>query len=99
VIAEATETFARMPKRDFTQVWGATTGFLDPDPAYRTPVPLLLIRGALDRTGNIRTAMPAWAAAEGVPERVIPDAGHLANLDAPDAVNDLLGEFVRSVRA
>lgn len=99
VIAETTEVFAAMPKRDFLDVWGATTQFVDPDPAYRTPVPLLLVRGALDRTGNIRTAMPAWAAAEGIPEHVIPDAGHLSNLDAPDAVNELLGAFLRSVRA
>lgn len=95
----ARETFARMPKRDFIEVWRATTGFVAPDRAYRTPVSLLLIRGAEDRTGNIRTAMPAWARAEGVTEHVIPGAGHLANLDAPDAVNDALAGFLEAVRA
>lgn len=98
VVAETTEVFARMPKRDFIEVWRATTEFVAPDPQYRTPVPLLLIRGALDRTGNIRTAMPAWAAVERVAEHVVPEAGHLANLDAPDAVNELIGGFLRAVR-
>ena len=57
-----------LPKRTFLDVWRATVSLVDPDPAYRTPVPLGLIRGADDRTGNIATAMPRWAAAEGVTE-------------------------------
>ena len=42
---------------------------------YRTPVPLLLMGGERDRTGNIATAMPRWAEAEGVREIVVPGAG------------------------
>lgn len=99
VIEQATQTFARMPKPDFVEVWKATTGFIAPDPAYRIPVPLLLVRGAEDRTGNIRTAMLRWASAEGVDEHVVAGAGHLANLDAPEAVNELLAEFLQRVHA
>lgn len=84
--ADAERTFAAMPKRAFVEVWRATAGFVVPDPGYRTPVPLLLIRGARDRTGNIATAMPAWAAFEGVPERPVAGAGHLVCQDAPDEV-------------
>ena len=36
-------------------------------------------------TGNIAAAMPAWAEAEGVQERVIAGAGHVVTLDAPEA--------------
>lgn len=82
--------FARMPKRDFLDVWRATVALVSPDPTYRSPVPLTLIRGAADRTGNITTAMPQWAEAEGIDENVIPDAGHIAPLDAPDAVTAVL---------
>jgi pimeloyl-ACP methyl ester carboxylesterase len=89
----AERVFGSLTKSEFLDAWRTTVGLLDPDPAYRTPVPLLLIRGARDRTGNIATAMPRWAAAEGVAEHVIAGAGHLANLDAPDDVNAVLLRF------
>ena len=55
-------------------------------------MPLCLLRGSADRTGNISTAMPAWAAAEGVTEHVIPGAGHLVSQDAPALVTaEVLG--------
>jgi pimeloyl-ACP methyl ester carboxylesterase len=95
--AYAERVFGAIPKSDFVEVWKATVGFLEPDAAHRTPVPLMLVRGADDRTGNIATAMPKWAAAEGVAEIVVPGAGHLANVDAPDAVNAALGDWLRTL--
>ncbi|MEV4774151.1 alpha/beta fold hydrolase [Microbacterium sp. LWH12-1.2] len=96
---DAERAFAQVAKSEFLDIWRATTAFVDPDPTYRTPVPLGLVRGALDRTGNIATAMPAWARHEGVREVVIPDAGHIVSQDAPDAVTDELLRFLRSIRA
>jgi pimeloyl-ACP methyl ester carboxylesterase len=84
-ISAVEEVFARMPKRTFLDVWRATVTLVHPDPGYRSPVPLALIRGELDRTGNIAVATPAWAEAEGVQERVIAGAGHVVTLDAPEA--------------
>lgn len=92
--AYAREAFARMPQRDFVEVWRATTGFLHPRPGYRTPLPLLLIRGERDRTGTIASGMPRWAHTEGVSEIVVAGAGHLANVDDPGAVNEVLLEFL-----
>ncbi|GAB3562622.1 alpha/beta hydrolase [Amycolatopsis endophytica] len=89
-IARTEAVFARMPKDRFLDVWRATVSFVEPDPGYRSPVPLALVRGARDRTGNIATAMPRWAAVEGVTEHVIPGAGHIVSLDAPDATSDVL---------
>ncbi|MGO2745998.1 alpha/beta fold hydrolase [Microbacterium sp.] len=86
----ARDCFARMPKHVFLDVWRATLALVGPDPTYRSPVPLTLIRGAEDRTGNIATAMPRWAAAESIVESVIPGAGHIAPLDAPEAVSDVI---------
>ena len=83
-IAQTEAVFARMPKRRFLDVWAATATFIRPEPGYRSPVPLALVRGASDRTGNIATAMPRWARAEGVFEHVVPDAGHIVTWDAPD---------------
>ncbi|MFK4729089.1 alpha/beta hydrolase [Agromyces mediolanus] len=94
-IARTEAMFARMPKAVFLDVWRATVSLVAPEPGFRSPVPLALVRGAEDRTGNIATAMPRWAAAEGVAEHVVPDAGHIVTLDAPDAVSALLREVVR----
>ncbi|GAA2205049.1 alpha/beta hydrolase [Nonomuraea monospora] len=94
--ADARRAFSQLTKGEFVKVWRATVGFLDPDPGYRTPVPLCLIRGERDRTGNIAKAMPRWAAAEGVEEVVVPGAGHIANQDAPEAVNAAIETFLRT---
>ncbi|MFT4468610.1 alpha/beta fold hydrolase [Arthrobacter sulfonylureivorans] len=92
--ADAERAFSQVSKRGFIDVWRATVQFVAPDPGYRTPVPLLLIRGAEDKTGNIATAMPAWAAAENVPEHVIGGAGHLVTQDAPTAVTEAIIKFL-----
>lgn len=91
------EVFARQTKAEFLAAWRATAELVAPDPGYRTTVPLLLLRGAADRTGNIATAMPRWAAAEGVTEVVVPGAGHVVMLDAPDAVSRALVSFLAEV--
>ncbi|MGI5488552.1 alpha/beta fold hydrolase [Microtetraspora malaysiensis] len=97
--ADARRAFSQLPKKEFLQVWRATVEFLTPDPGFRTPVPLCLIRGEHDRTGNIASAMPRWAQAEGVEEVVIPGAGHIANQDAPQTVNEAIEVFLRTVSA
>jgi pimeloyl-ACP methyl ester carboxylesterase len=93
-IARTEATFARMSKRMFLDVWRATVSFVDPDPDYRSPVPLALVRGARDQTGNIATAMPRWAQVEGIAERVIPNAGHVPTWDAPAATSAALLEVL-----
>jgi len=93
-IAYARECFARMSKPVFLDVWRATLSLVDPDPGARSSVPLALLRGAEDDTGNIRTAMPRWARAEGITEHVIPAAGHISPLDAPDEVSDVILQFL-----
>ncbi len=95
--ADARRAFAQLSKEDFIEVWEATIGLVDPDPGYRIPVPLCLIRGGADRTGNIATAMPRWAHAEGVEEIVVSGAGHLVSQDAPGAVNEAITAFLQSI--
>lgn len=82
-IERATETFGRMPKKTFLDVWRATSSFIAADPAYRSPIPIGLMRGSHDQTGNISQTMGTWAAAEGVTEHVVADAGHIVTWDAP----------------
>ncbi|MGJ0204636.1 alpha/beta hydrolase [Leucobacter sp. gxy201] len=88
---ERTEAvFARMPKPRFLEVWGAAVSFVAPDPGYRSPVPLALIRGEQDATGNIASAMRAWAEFEGVDEHVVSNAGHIVTWDAPEETTETL---------
>lgn len=89
--------FAQIPKREFLAIWQSTVSLVDPAPDYRVPIPLLLLRGDRDRTGNIATAMPAWAEHEGVQEVVIPEAGHVPTQDAPEAVTTALLHFLDSL--
>lgn len=96
-IAATEEAFAAMPKQRFLDVWRATVSLVDPDPRYRTPVPLGLLRGERDATGNIAAAMPRWARAEGVEEHVIPGAGHVVTLDAPEATSRALLEVLAAM--
>jgi len=91
---DAERAFSQVTKRGFIDVWRATVQFVAPDAGYRTPIPLLLVRGAEDKTGNIASAMPAWAAAENVAEHVIQDAGHLVTQDAPTAVTEAVIKFL-----
>lgn len=86
--------FARMPKRRFLDVWAATASFVTLDPAYRSPVPIALVRGERDRTGNIATATARWAEVEMVTEHVIPNAGHMVTWDAPEAVSRVVLEIL-----
>ena len=96
-IAATEEAFGAMAKQRFLDVWRATVSLVDPDPSYRTPVPLGLIRGDRDATGTIATAMPRWARAEGVEEHVVPGAGHVVMLDAPGATTRALLEVLSTM--
>lgn len=89
-ISRTEAVFAQMPKTRFLDVWAAAVSMVDPDPADRSPVPLGLVRGAKDGTGNIATAMPQWARSEGVTEHVVPGAGHIVTWDAPEATSRAL---------
>jgi pimeloyl-ACP methyl ester carboxylesterase len=50
--------------------------------------PELLVHGSDDSLGNIRKVMRAWRARDPNCElAIIPAAGHIANMDNPDAFN------------
>lgn len=87
-----------LSKTEFTQIIMATTACLHPEPGYQINKPLLLMVGENDATGNIRRAMPLWAAHE--PDCrfvIIPNAKHAANLDNPDFFHQQLLEFLKDV--
>jgi pimeloyl-ACP methyl ester carboxylesterase len=90
------EAFSHMTKDEFVTVLLTLVRSLHEEPVYRILVPFLLTHGAHDKTGNIRRAAPAWAQREPKCEYVvIPDAGHMANMDNPAFFNSLLLRFLR----
>jgi 3-oxoadipate enol-lactonase len=84
-------------KDEYVQIMMAGTKCLHYEPGYTINKPLLLMVGDKDATGNIRKVMPVWA--NGEPDCrfvVIPNAGHVANLDNPDAFHTTLMNFLMS---
>lgn len=97
--AHLREVFLRMGRRTFLTVWEGMTRTLTEDPDYLIDRPQLLLRGAYDTTGNIRTAMERWNRRDPNSELwVLPDAGHVANLDRPDLVNRMIVDFLSGLR-
>ena len=71
---------------------------LHPEPAYRLPVPTLLLVGADDRVGDIVAGGAEWAARDPVVEHVvIPGAGHASNQDNPAAFTAAVAAFLDRV--
>ena len=94
------EVFGQMTKNDFVTALLALLRNLHEEPDYRIPVPFLLTHGANDKTGNIRRAAPEWARREPQCEYVVvPQAGHVANMDNPTFFNQLLLRFLRQQTA
>jgi len=75
----------------------------DPEPAAaqrldRLGIPMLLLNGELD---NEAIQLVSRDIEQGAPNArlvVVPDAGHLANMEAPDVVNDHIGAFLGGLR-
>jgi pimeloyl-ACP methyl ester carboxylesterase len=98
VTARTREYLARstglVAKDEFFPIWVGTATCLHPERDYRIDVPLLLTRGEHDKLGNFKKAMPAWAARDHARYVIIPDAGHLAQQDNPEAFNRVLLDFL-----
>lgn len=82
------ETMNALSNAEIAEILGATLGALHPDPTYRMPLPFLLLRGDHDTAGAIARQAPRWAALDSNCHYVVvPDAGHLSNMDNPEFVN------------
>lgn len=72
----------------------------DPEPLAdagdldRVDLPVLIINGEFDSPARIGAGADLVRALPDARRAVIPDAGHLANLDNPGAYNTVLGEFL-----
>lgn len=66
---------------------------IEKDLPYRIDCPCLLLCGEKDRAGSAKRYNRAWAEGEGLPLVWLSGAGHNANTDVPERVNDLIRDF------
>jgi pimeloyl-ACP methyl ester carboxylesterase len=62
-------------------------------------VPTLLVYGARDVRAPLTVAETLHAAIRGSKLVVLPDAGHLCNIEAPDEFNDAVRNFLHGSRS
>ena len=75
--------------------WRGIAQCLHPEKHFSFDAPLLVCRGERDRTGTIARHMEDWKRAWPETETaVLPGAAHVVNLDAPEAFNRLLLDFL-----
>ncbi|MBV9547598.1 MAG: alpha/beta hydrolase [Chloroflexi bacterium] len=85
----------KLSRRELSETLMATVRGFHPDPRYRLPCPLLIVRGE-HQDGRPRR-LPEWAARDNADYVIIPDAGHLSNMDNPRAFDKRVLEFVEHV--
>lgn len=66
-------------------------------PEYKIPCPALLLCGEKDAAGSSKRYNRRWTKEEGHPLVWLKGAGHNSNTDAPEEVNRLIGDFLRTV--
>lgn len=93
--AYLTRVLTTTGRRRFAEIMAFSADALRPDPTHRMPVPTLALLGDHDRAGRIREQLTVWPERDpGVEFVEVPDAGHIANLDAPGFVNAQLARFL-----
>ena len=63
----------------------------------RPACPAVLICGEKDAAGSSKRYNRAWTKRTGIPLHMIPDAGHNANADRPEAVNKIIREWMDTI--
>ena len=97
VQAYAASCLEKMSRADLVATWKAIGTAAHSETGYRLPCPALMIVGEQDLVGNgwVRKAALDWADSEPNAQLArIPAAGHITNMDAPDAVTEQIISFL-----
>ncbi len=90
-------------KKEYCQLahdgYRALAQAVEQDRPYDIPCPTLLICGMRDKAGSTKRYSKRWSQQEDLPLTWIPDAGHNATIDNPQAVNDAIAGFVEQLDA
>jgi pimeloyl-ACP methyl ester carboxylesterase len=92
------EATGQLSNQEIVRVMQTLLAALHDEPDYRVTIPELLVHGSDDTLGNIRKVMRAWRARDPHSEAaIIPNAGHVANLDNTEEFNrQVLGWLSRT---
>ena len=89
------DCFTQLEKAAFIDIITAVTGCLSEDTAFRFSMPVLLLCGTDDKSGNIKKSMRLWNDTdENCTLYMIENAGHNANQDEPEIVNRHISDFL-----
>jgi 3-oxoadipate enol-lactonase len=96
-VAAAVAAMAAVPEATYRATVRCLTTFNRRDDTARIAAPTLLIGGERDPLAPPRTLERMQAAIAGSLLLVVPGTGHLAHLEAPEAFNTAVRDFLRSV--
>ena len=89
------ECFEKTEKQHLIEIMMSLLTCLHEDKEHKYKMPVLLVCGDKDKTGNIRKAMEIWAKEDSNCKWcLIENAGHNSNQDKPDEVNSAILSFV-----
>ncbi len=89
------QVIARYPGRDLLAPAAAPAAPIDARALARLSVPVLVLNGELDTRRRRLAGDGLCRLLPRVERALVPDAGHLANLDNPAAYNEIIRSFLR----
>ena len=93
--ANMSSILAKYGKKELCRLMGkGYTEFIAENRELDIPCPVLLIVGVHDKTGKVQQYNREWSRRTGYPLKMIPHAAHNSNVDAPEAVNRCIEEFL-----
>jgi pimeloyl-ACP methyl ester carboxylesterase len=87
--------FSVLSPSDVVAITKGVASAIHGETGYRIRIPILIAYGDRDTVGNVNTNISAWLKRD--PQStlaVIPDAGHMANMDNPASFNHVMTEFL-----
>lgn len=88
----------KIGKKRFIEIMMSLPECLSENVGHTFEMPVLLICGDADKTGNIKKALKQWAEEDPSCELcIIENAGHCANQDNPGAVNECILRFIKEI--
>lgn len=91
------ETLKGLTKREIADIMDKVyKGLQEYKENFRLPLPILIAYGASDRSGKVQAYCDRWAERENRDLKIIPNAAHNANMDNPEAFNQILGGFLQN---
>jgi pimeloyl-ACP methyl ester carboxylesterase len=87
--------FSVLSDSDVAAIIKGVASAIHDEPGYRIPIPILIAYGDQDTIGSVKTLAPAWAMRDPMSTlAVVPDAGHMANMDNPASFNHMTIDFL-----